>query len=1449
MLFNRSSFPHGFANGITVREIPIILTQGANGNVFWVDSVHGSNGNKGTFKLPFATLAFAITQCTANHEDKIILAEGHAEDIVAAAGIALNIAGVSIYFMGQGASKAAITFKTLTTATMTITADGVTLVNPKFVSGLDAVATAIVVTGANCQIINAEWHDAAAKAVTRAIVLNTGSDGTIIDGWKYFVSTTGTQKQSQIKVVGLTNIELRNINIDGDFGTGNIENTAAATNFVLDGVYCKNQSTTPTPAMTLHASTTGIGKNIDLRIYSGATYVSSVAKMNWDSNCLGYSADGHGGDPIGTADNSSIEAKLDNIQTDIGDPSARTNFKSVETMLGMPDAVNSNLDDMLRTGFDSSAVGSNVDGSVMERLEYIQGALTPTSVGFTIIGDCDAGMVASPTSIVSLDLAGYGDDYFNNKYYMQVIRNNNSHGTSPELLVRKITDYTSTTGTFVVDTFGDNVEASDSILVMHESVVMAGRNDADNVMSTSAVVANADGSLVERDQYNQEAIAAVQTDIGDPSARTNFKSLETMIGIPDAANSCVDDILRTGYDSTAITANADGSVLERLEFVQSKSIPDLGGLVFSGDCDATMVSSTTAIVCANLAGYGDDFFNTKYYMQVIRNANSAGNAPEMQVRQITNYVSTTGTFTVTAFGAVLEATDSVMVVHESIIMLGRDDNDNTMATTNVVANADGSIVEREEYLQTLALAIKAVTDVLPDAGALTALLASIAAIKAVTDVIPNAGALTTIDTNTKKIDSGALSATPTAGSLCTFISSGSGAAGTALAASKSLIDALGTDGTTATVAKAASASSLFGAIGTNEVDATTPFTSANVQANADGTVLEREEYIQSQADKIDKVTLGTPVAASLASFVASGGVGLGTQLATSKSLIDALGTDGTTATVAKAASASSLFGAIGTNEVDATTPFTSAAVQANADGTVLEREEFIQDAIAVIDGNTDKIDSATLAISPTAGSLARFIASGGTALGSQLGASKSIIDALGSNGVAAAAGTCASAVSLFGAIGTNETDVTTPFTSAAVEANADGTVLEREEYIQAQTALVKASSDKIDSATLAISPTAGSLARFIASGGTALGTALADSKSLVDALGTNGTTVADSAVSVLGAIGANNANNAFLSDAVVADADGSVLEREQYIQAEVDKIDAVTLAVNPAAGSLARFVASGGTALGTPLADSKSLMDAIGTDGTTALAGTCASASSLFGAIGTNEADASTPFTSANVQANADGTVLEREEYIQAAIAVIDGQTDKIDGAALSATPTAGSLATFISAGSGAVGTALGASKSLVDAIGSNGITLAYGAGSVLGAVGTSFWIKKTLTSSGITFATAVDLTGVSSVGELAIDMIILKTDVTGLATGTNFEIKSDNAKGLANICVEAIANLGANKTITLDDASVSHTRTILETGKKLQAQNTIADGTGAGTIDIYVKFIRLSAGATISAV
>ena len=79
-----------FREGVNIGGMPILNSYA--GNVFWVDSGAGSNGNKGTFARPFATIDYAIGQCTANNGDLIMVMPGHTETVTAAAGIAVDVA-------------------------------------------------------------------------------------------------------------------------------------------------------------------------------------------------------------------------------------------------------------------------------------------------------------------------------------------------------------------------------------------------------------------------------------------------------------------------------------------------------------------------------------------------------------------------------------------------------------------------------------------------------------------------------------------------------------------------------------------------------------------------------------------------------------------------------------------------------------------------------------------------------------------------------------------------------------------------------------------------------------------------------------------------------------------------------------------------------------------------------------------------------------------------------------------------------------------------------------------------------------------------------------------------------------------------------------------------------------------------------------------------------------
>jgi hypothetical protein len=295
-----SNYDFGFPNGVAIRNLPIEPLLNPIAKVFWVDSINGSDGNSGNFHYPFATINYAVTQCTNGNGDRIFVAAGHIEDVASAGALAINKTGVIIEFLGEGSLRGTINFKTLVTASMTITAANVTLINPRFTAAIDALTGPISITAANCSIINGLYYDGTAIDTTNCIVATTAATGLTISGWRYVVGTgAGTQKNSNIKLTAVANPTLKNIDISGNFLVANINNaTTECTGMRLQDVFVANSNATPKPGIVLRANATGMAKNVDVRIASGTTFVSSVAKVNWDAQCLGYNTDGETGTPI-----------------------------------------------------------------------------------------------------------------------------------------------------------------------------------------------------------------------------------------------------------------------------------------------------------------------------------------------------------------------------------------------------------------------------------------------------------------------------------------------------------------------------------------------------------------------------------------------------------------------------------------------------------------------------------------------------------------------------------------------------------------------------------------------------------------------------------------------------------------------------------------------------------------------------------------------------------------------------------------------------------------------------------------------------------------------------------------------------------------------------------------------------------------------------------------------
>ena len=119
-------------------------------------------------------------------------------------------------------------------------------------------------------------------------------------------------------------------------------------------------------------------------------------------------------------------------------------------------------------------------------------------------------------------------------------------------------------------------------------------------------------------------------------------------------------------------------LLEKL----AASIIDIGES-YTGVCNSGMVASTTTIVCDDLKDFDDDYFNDGWLMYIAHNDDAPGTAPEGETRDISNYVSATGTFTTAAFSANVEEDDVVIVARVTTFIIDQ--------VKLIVSPVDGSL--------------------------------------------------------------------------------------------------------------------------------------------------------------------------------------------------------------------------------------------------------------------------------------------------------------------------------------------------------------------------------------------------------------------------------------------------------------------------------------------------------------------------------------------------------------------------------------------------------------------------------------------------------------------------------------------------------------------------------------------------------------------------------------
>lgn len=401
----------------------------AGGKIFMVadSSAEGYNAILERFAsidAYYAAIDTAINACIADRGDIIYVAPNYTQTISAAAGIALDVAGVSVIGLGTGRNRPTLTFDgTDATPSVTFGAANCAWKNIVHVINEASLTHALDVGLADdLTIEDCEFVEGSATPLT--FITADGADASCdrlhIKNCTFYCPTAGNGDAAITIGTDLTNVVIEGCEIDGDWDLGGIYVPAggnAQVNMRILNCNVKNRLTNVAAISINGTGSSGIIKDCLLRTDTKASALDNgslaTSNVRW-------------ADETDQVSDSPIFVEVD----------------SVSNVLGANDSDN---------GFDSSSVAANVDGSVLERLEDLVVKVTAVDD----ILDTEFPIVATAVGAVA-DAA-------------------------------------------VADTVEGAAMSTQSILSDIKAVAQRiGADNANNTASTAVVVANVDGSVLER---------------------------------------------------------------------------------------------------------------------------------------------------------------------------------------------------------------------------------------------------------------------------------------------------------------------------------------------------------------------------------------------------------------------------------------------------------------------------------------------------------------------------------------------------------------------------------------------------------------------------------------------------------------------------------------------------------------------------------------------------------------------------------------------------------------------------------------------------------------------------------------------------------------------------------------------------------------------------------------
>jgi len=236
------------------------------GNVFFVDSVNGSDGNTG--KRPsqaFATLDKATNSCTANHNDIVYILPNHAETISGATSWVPDVAGVQYIGIGLGADAPELTFSA-TGSSILIGGGNNLFQNIRFIAGISNVALACDVNAHHVTFDNCVWDYSTTGYDFIICIDATAYDYCTIQNCRFIAETSSTDSDRAIHFEDSNHLIIRNNLFTGMYTVAVISSTdsvASVSAFITDNEIYNSDTASANGGIRISNATTGvIAKNM-----------------------------------------------------------------------------------------------------------------------------------------------------------------------------------------------------------------------------------------------------------------------------------------------------------------------------------------------------------------------------------------------------------------------------------------------------------------------------------------------------------------------------------------------------------------------------------------------------------------------------------------------------------------------------------------------------------------------------------------------------------------------------------------------------------------------------------------------------------------------------------------------------------------------------------------------------------------------------------------------------------------------------------------------------------------------------------------------------------------------------------------------------------------------------------------------------------------------------------